>query len=84
VYDTPRRKAVSRQVVKQRADGTRAWFENEGFGYEVVEIGGVWAVRIKPFYMFPAAMRARLYRASRGQRGDTPHEIRSKRERGRR
>jgi hypothetical protein len=38
--------------VKKRAEGARAWFENEGFGYEIVNIGGLWCVRIKPFYMF--------------------------------
>jgi len=52
VYSTPRKKGVKRDVVKQRADGARAWFENEGFGYEVTQVAGVWAVRIKPFYMF--------------------------------
>jgi hypothetical protein len=52
VYDTPHRKGVQRQVVKQRADGGKAWFENEGFGYEVTWIDEEWGVRIKPFYMF--------------------------------
>jgi len=52
IYDTPRRRGVQREVVKQRAEGGRAWFENEGFGYEVTQLGGEWAVRIKPFYMF--------------------------------
>ncbi len=52
VYNTPRRKGVQRQVVKQRADGTRSWFENEGFGYEVTQLDRMWALRIKPFYMF--------------------------------
>ncbi|HEY9226041.1 MAG TPA: hypothetical protein VIP11_05305 [Gemmatimonadaceae bacterium] len=52
VYSTPRKKGVKRDVVKQRAEGARAWFENEGFGYEVTQVAGVWAVRIKPFYMF--------------------------------
>jgi hypothetical protein len=52
VYDTPRKKGVQRQVVKQRAEGAGAWFENEGFGYEVTQLDGLWAVRIKPFYMF--------------------------------
>ncbi len=51
-YDTSHRKAVQRQVVKQRAEGPRAWFENEGIGYEVVQLDDVWAIRIKPFYMF--------------------------------
>ncbi|VWX50857.1 hypothetical protein [Novosphingobium sp. 9U] len=52
VYDTPRRRGVAREVVKQRADGSRAWFENEGFSYEITQVAGEWAVRIKPFYMF--------------------------------
>jgi hypothetical protein len=53
VYDTARRRGVSRQVVKQRAEGERTWFENEGFGYEVTHTGGdMWAIRVKPFYMF--------------------------------
>ena len=52
VYDTPRRKGIARQVVKQRFEGPRAWFENEGFGYEVTRLDDVWGVRIKPFYMF--------------------------------
>lgn len=52
VYDTPKRRGVQREVVKQRADGSRAWFENEGFGYEITQLDGEWAVRIKPFYMF--------------------------------
>lgn len=52
VYDTPRRRGVAREVVKQRAEGSRAWFENEGFSYEITQIAGEWAVRVKPFYMF--------------------------------
>ncbi len=52
VYDTPRRKGISREVVKQRGEEPRPWFENEGFGYEITQLDGVWAVRIKPFYMF--------------------------------
>jgi hypothetical protein len=52
LYDSSRRKGISREVVKQRGEEPRAWFENEGFGYEIVQLDGVWAVRIKPFYMF--------------------------------
>lgn len=52
VYDTPRKKGVVREVVKQRAEQPNAWFENEGFGYEIVQYDGLWSVRIKPFYMF--------------------------------
>jgi hypothetical protein len=52
VYNTPSRTGVKRQVVKQRADDPKTWFENEGFGYDIVQFDGVWAVRIKPFYMF--------------------------------
>lgn len=52
IYDTPSRKNVRREVVKKRGEDRRAWFECEGFGYEVVRIADVWGVRIKPFYMF--------------------------------
>jgi hypothetical protein len=52
IWDGPQRRGNRREVVKKRAEGTRAWFENEGFGYEIVEVGGLWGVRIKPFYMF--------------------------------
>lgn len=52
IYDTPSRKGVRREVVKKRGEDQRAWFECEGFGYEVVRIANVWGVRIKPFYMF--------------------------------
>lgn len=52
VYDSPRRKGIPREVVKQRAEGPNKWFENEGFGYEVTQLDDTWAVRIKPTYMF--------------------------------
>jgi hypothetical protein len=52
IYDTPRRKGIGREVVKQRGEAPRAWFENEGFGYEVTQMDAVWTIRIKPFYMF--------------------------------
>ena len=52
LYDTPRRRGVVREVVKQRGESPRAWFENEGFGYEITQCDGLWGVRIKPFYMF--------------------------------
>ena len=51
-YDSVLRRNIRREVVKRRADGEKAWFENEGFGYEVKALGDTWAVRIKPFYMF--------------------------------
>lgn len=35
VWDSPQKKNNRREVVKQRGD-KRPWFENEGFGYEVV------------------------------------------------
>ena len=41
-----------RDVVKKRSDRARPWFENEGFSYDVVPIGDLWTVRVKPFYMF--------------------------------
>jgi hypothetical protein len=46
------RKGNRRDVVKKRGEGSRTWFENEGITYEIVQIGGIWCVRIKPFYMF--------------------------------
>lgn len=51
-WDSAQRRGNKRDVVKKRAEGPRAWFENEGFGYEIVDVGGLWCVRIKPFYMF--------------------------------
>jgi hypothetical protein len=54
-WNSAQRRGNRRDVVKKRAEGTRAWFENEGFGYEIVDIGGLWCVRIKPFYMFTGA-----------------------------
>jgi len=52
VWDSAQRRGNRREVVKRRAEGPRSWFENEGFGYDIVEMGGMWCVRIKPFYMF--------------------------------
>ena len=51
IWNGPQRTGNRRGVVKKRGDGV-PWFENEGFGYEVVDICGTWCVRIKPFYMF--------------------------------
>ena len=52
IWDGPQRRGNRREVVKKRSDGIPTWFENEGFGYEVVDICGTWCIRIKPFYMF--------------------------------
>jgi hypothetical protein len=52
VWNSAQRHGIRREVVKRRGDDPRAWFENEGFGYEIVDIGGSWCLRIKPFYMF--------------------------------
>lgn len=52
VWDSAQRRGNKREVVKRRADPPKAWFENEGFGYEIVDMGGMWCIRIKPFYMF--------------------------------
>ena len=51
-WNSAQRRGNRRDVVKRRGDPPRAWFENEGFGYEIVDVGGIWCVRIKPFYMF--------------------------------
>lgn len=52
VWNSAQRRGIRREVVKRRGDDSRAWFENEGFGYDIVNIGGSWCLRIKPFYMF--------------------------------
>jgi len=52
VWDSAQKRNNKRDVVKKRGSESRIWFENEGFGYDVAELGGVWCVRIKPFYMF--------------------------------
>jgi len=52
VWNGPQRKGNRRDVAKKRGEGPRTWFENEGIGYEIVDLGGLWSVRIKPFYMF--------------------------------
>ncbi|CAN2536314.1 hypothetical+protein [Methylocapsa aurea] len=52
VYDTPARRGVEREVVKQRGERPRVWFENEGIVYEIARLGSLWGVRVKPFYMF--------------------------------
>ena len=83
VYDSPVRKNIQRWVVKQRGpDGYRAWFENEGFGYEVTQMDGVWGVRIKPFYMFtgrdakkPLPSFARTSRATRRMKLDRNQNV---------
>jgi hypothetical protein len=52
VWNSAQRRGNRREVVKRRGEPPRSWFENEGFGYEIVDMGGTWCVRIKPFYMF--------------------------------
>ncbi len=52
VWNSAQRRGNRREVVKRRGDPPRSWFENEGFGYEIVDMDGMWCVRIKPFYMF--------------------------------
>jgi hypothetical protein len=52
VWNSAQRRGIRREVVKRRGDDPRAWFENEGFGYDIVNLGGSWCLRIKPFYMF--------------------------------
>jgi hypothetical protein len=52
VWHSAQRRSNRREVVKRRGDPPRAWFENEGFGYEIIDMAGMWCVRIKPFYMF--------------------------------
>lgn len=52
IWNSPQKRGNRREVVKKRTEGPRPWFENEGIGYEIVDINGMWCVRLKPFYMF--------------------------------
>jgi hypothetical protein len=63
---------ASRNVVVQRWGGRRPWFKNEGLGYQVLRLGGVWGVAIEPFYIFtgadarkPLPFAAQIERSSR-------------------
>lgn len=51
-WNSAQRRGIKREVVKRRGEDKQTWFENEGFGYEIVTIDGNWCVRIQPFYMF--------------------------------
>ena len=42
----------SRNVVVRRCGGRRPWFKNEGLGYQVVTLGGLFGVQLEPFYIF--------------------------------
>lgn len=55
IWNSALRRGNRREVVKKRAEGQKAWFENEGFGYDVVCWSGQWGIRLKPFYMFTGA-----------------------------
>ena len=52
IWNSPQKRGNRREVVKKRTEGPRPWFENEGIGFEIVDINGMWCVRLKPFYMF--------------------------------
>lgn len=84
VYDTPVRRGVEREVVKQRGDRPRAWFENEGIAYEIARLGPLWGVRVKPFYMFtgpdaqtPLPGYARTAKATRRMKYDRNQSVES-------
>jgi hypothetical protein len=84
IYDTPSRRGVPREVVKQRGEAPRVWFENEGIGYEVARLASLWAVRVKPFYMFtgrdattPLPGYARTARATRRMKFDRNQSVES-------
>ncbi|MBV9431446.1 MAG: hypothetical protein JO137_06460 [Hyphomicrobiales bacterium] len=71
-YNTRESVEVSRNVVVQRCGGRRPWFKNEGLGYQVMALGGVWGVAIDPFYIFtgadakkPLPFAAQIERSSR-------------------
>jgi hypothetical protein len=84
IYDTPSRRGVQREVVKQRGEAPRIWFENEGIGYEVTRLGSLWAVRVKPFNMFtgrdataPLPGYARTAKATRRMKFDRNQSVES-------
>jgi hypothetical protein len=54
-YKTRDQVEASRNVVVQRCGGRRPWFKNEGLGYRVVVLGGVWGIAVEPFYIFTGA-----------------------------
>jgi hypothetical protein len=83
VYDTPAKRNVEREVVKQRGE-TRVWFENEGFAYEIARLGSLWGVRVRPFYMFtgpdaktPLPGYARTAKATRRMKYDRNQSVES-------
>jgi hypothetical protein len=84
VYDTPARRGVEREVVKQRGERPRVWFENEGIAYEIARLGSQWGVRVKPFYMFtgpdaqtPLPGYARTAKATRRMKFDRNQSVES-------
>ncbi|MBV8963584.1 MAG: hypothetical protein JOY97_10885 [Hyphomicrobiales bacterium] len=71
-YPTRESAQASRNVVVQRCGGRRPWFKNEGLGYQVMALGGVWGVAIDPFYIFtgsdakkPLPFAAQIERSTR-------------------
>lgn len=84
IYDTPARRGVPREVVKQRGEAPRVWFENEGIAFEVTRFGSLWGVRVKPFYMFtgpdartPLPGYARTAKATRRMKYDRNQSVSS-------
>jgi hypothetical protein len=84
IYDTPSRHGIAREVVKQRGEAPRVWFENEGIGYEIARLGPMWGVRVKPFYMFtgpdaqtPLPSYARTAKATRRMKFDRNQSVES-------
>jgi hypothetical protein len=84
IYNTPGRRGVEREVVKQRGERPRVWFENEGIAYEIARLGSMWGVRVKPFYMFtgpdaltPLPGYARTAKATRRMKYDRNQSVES-------
>lgn len=84
VYDSPSRRGIPREVVKQRGDAPKVWFENEGIAYEIARLGPLWGVRVKPFYMFtgpdartPLPGYARTAKATRRMKFDRNQSVES-------
>ena len=51
-YSTQEGVQASRNVVVRRGGGRRPWFKNEGLGYQVVTLGGIYGVQLEPFFIF--------------------------------
>lgn len=52
VYDSPKKRAIRRVMVKRRELGKSVFHENEGIWYSIERFADQWCVRLKPTYVF--------------------------------